>query len=110
VAASHRVATAAGACQARQFAARLPRRAWQRYSAGEGAKGYRYHDWAWVATGPGQPGHRYLLIRRSRCTGELAFYRCYCPRRVCLPALVKIAGDPLDHGGEFPGRQGPDRP
>jgi SRSO17 transposase len=38
--------TAAGTCQARQIAARLPRRAWQRYSAGAGAKGHRYYDWA----------------------------------------------------------------
>jgi hypothetical protein len=66
--------------------------AWQRCSAGEGAKGHRYYDWAWLAIDPGQPGHRHLLIRRSRRTGELAFYRCYSPRRVPLPALVKIAG------------------
>jgi SRSO17 transposase len=92
VAVSHRVATAAGTCQARQLAARLPRRAWQRYSAGEGAKGHRYYDWAWLAIGPGRPGHRWLLIRRNRHTRELAFYRCYSPRHVPLPALVKIAG------------------
>jgi SRSO17 transposase len=48
VAATHRVTTPAGTCQARQIAARLPRRAWQRYSAGEGAKGHR-------TTGPGWP-------------------------------------------------------
>jgi SRSO17 transposase len=92
VAAAHRVTTGAGICQVRQIAARLPRRAWQRYSAGEGAKGYRYYDWAWLAVDPGRPGHRHLLIRRSRRTGELAFYRCYSPRPVPLPALVKIAG------------------
>ena len=92
VAASRRVSTAAGSCQARQIAARLPRRAWQRYPAGPGAKGHRYYDWAWVATGPAGPGHRWLLIRRSRRTAELAFYRCYCPHHVPLPALVKIAG------------------
>ncbi len=56
VAVSHRVATAAGTCQARQLAARLPRRAWQRYSAGEGAKGHRYYDWAWAAIGRAGPG------------------------------------------------------
>jgi SRSO17 transposase len=92
VAASHRVVTAAGACQARQLAGCLPRRAWQRYSAGAGAKGHRYYDWAWAAIDPGRPGHRWLLIRRNRSTGELAFHRCYSPRRVPLPALVKIAG------------------
>ena len=92
VAASHQVTTAAGTRQARQLAARLPRRAWQRYSAGEGAKGHRYYDWAWLIADPGRPGHRWLLIRRNRRTGKLAFYRCYSPRHVSLPALVKIAG------------------
>ncbi len=92
VASTHQVATAAGPCQARQLAARLPRRAWQRYSAGAGAKGHRFYDWAWLAIDPGRPGHRHLLIRRNRHTGELAFYRCYSPRHVPLPVLVKIAG------------------
>jgi SRSO17 transposase len=72
VAATCQVTTAAGARQARQIAARLPRRAWQRYSAGQGAKGHRYCDWAWVAIDPGRPGHRHLLIRRNRTTRELA--------------------------------------
>ena len=92
VAATCRVTTGAGTCQARQIAARLPRRAWQRYSAGEGAKGHRYYDWAWVAIDPGKPGCRWLLIRRNRRTRELAFYRCYSPRQVPLPILVKVAG------------------
>jgi SRSO17 transposase len=92
VAVTHRVTTAAGACPVRQLAARLPRRAWQRYSAGEGAKGHRYYDWAWLAIDPGRPGHHHLLIRRHHRTRELAFYRCYSPRHVSLPALVKTAG------------------
>jgi SRSO17 transposase len=92
VAATHQVTTGAGTCQARQIAARLPRRAWQRYSAGPGAKGHRYYDWAWLATGPGRPGHHWLLIRRSRRTGELAFYRCYSLCQVPLGVLVKVAG------------------
>jgi SRSO17 transposase len=92
VAVTHRVATAEGTCQARQIAALLPRRVWQRYSAGEGAKGHRYYDWAWVSIEPARPGHRWLLIRRNRRTRELAFYRCYSPRHVPLPALAKVAG------------------
>ena len=92
VAASHQVTTAAGPCPARQLAVRLPRRAWQRYSAGEGAKGYRYYDWAWLAIDSGRPDHRHLLIRRNRRTSELAFYRCYSPRPVPLGILVKVAG------------------
>jgi hypothetical protein len=39
-------------------------------------KGHRYYDWAWAVIDPGRPGHRHLLIRRNRRTGELAFYRC----------------------------------
>jgi SRSO17 transposase len=92
VAATRQVATRAGTCPARQIAARLPRRAWQRYSAGAGAKGHRYYDWAWISIDPGRPGHRWLLIRRNRTTRELAFYRCYSPRHIPLPALVKVAG------------------
>jgi SRSO17 transposase len=92
VAAGHRVATAAGTCPAGQLAARLPRRAWQRYSAGPGAKGHRYYDWAWAVIDLGRPGHRWLLIRRNRRTRELAFYRCYSPRPVPLPVLVTVAG------------------
>jgi SRSO17 transposase len=92
VAATHRVTTAAGTRQARQLAARLPRQAWQRYSAGQGAKGHRYYDWAWLAIDPGRPGHRHLLIRRNHHTRKLAFYRCYSLRHLPLPALVKIAG------------------
>ena len=56
-----------------------PGAAWQRLSAGEGAKGTA------TTTGPGSPSaaaarDRWLLIRRNRRTGELAFYRCYAPR------------------------------
>jgi SRSO17 transposase len=92
VATTHPVTTAAGPGQAGVLARRLPRRAWQRYSAGAGARGHRYHDWAWVGIGLTRPGHRWLLIRRNRRTGGLAFYRCYSPRHVPLPALVKVAG------------------
>jgi hypothetical protein len=52
---SHRVATAAGQVRADALAARLPPRAWQRPSAGAGAKGHRFYDWAWVAIAPGRP-------------------------------------------------------
>jgi hypothetical protein len=54
--------------------------------------GHRYYDWAWLAIDPGRPGHHHLLIRRSRRTRELAFYRCYSPRPIPLGTLVKVAG------------------
>ena len=41
-----RVPTAAGPMRADELAAGLPKRAWQRLSAGPGAKGQRYYDWA----------------------------------------------------------------
>ena len=94
VACDHRLPAGPGrTIRADDLAARLPRAAWQRLPAGQGAKGYRYYDWAWVTvTASGQPGCRWLLIRRSRRTRELAFYRCYAPRQVRLATLVKTAG------------------
>jgi len=92
VACRHKFTTGLRTSRADELARRLPRPAWQRYSAGSGAKGHRYYDWAWVSTDPGQPGHRWLLIRRNRRTAELAFYRCYSPRHVSLATLVKVAG------------------
>ena len=92
VACRHRFTTGLRTCRADELTRRLPRSAWQRYSAGPGAKGHRYYDWAWVATDPSQPGHHWLLIRRNRRTRELAYYRCYAPRHVPLATLVKVAG------------------
>src|ERR1039457_6317107 len=52
VAKSHPVNAGAGTCRADQVAARLPRSAWQLYSAGEGAKGHRCYDWALTSIEP----------------------------------------------------------
>jgi SRSO17 transposase len=92
VARSHQVTTAAAACRADALARKLPRRAWQRISAGPGAKGERWYDWAWIGIDLRLPGYRWLLVRRNRRTGELAFYRCYSPRWTPLATLVKAAG------------------
>ena len=92
VACTHRFTTGLRTSRAGELARRLPRPAWQRYSAGPGAKGHRFYDWAWICTDPGLPGHRWLLIRRNRHTKELAFYRCYSPWPVPLATLVKVAG------------------
>ena len=45
-----------------------------------------------MAIDPSKTGHRWLLIRRSRRTSELAFYRCYSPRYIPLPALQSSEG------------------
>jgi SRSO17 transposase len=72
---------------------RIPHRAWQKLSAGRGAKGHRLYDWAQVAiAAPGLASHQHLLIRRNRRTRELAYYRCYSPRPVPLSTLVAVAG------------------
>ncbi|WP_217556401.1 transposase [Streptomyces sp. GbtcB6] len=62
------------AVRADTVAARLPATAWQRHSAGNGAKGPRYYDLAWIHTGTDS---HHLLIRRNRTTGELAFFLCW---------------------------------
>jgi hypothetical protein len=110
VAKSHPVATSAGAVRADALARRLPPRAWQLLSAGPGARGHRWYDWAWVSIDPGRPGHHWLLIRRHRRTRELAYYRCYSPRHVSLAVLVRAAGRRWTVEEDFQGRPGPGRP
>jgi SRSO17 transposase len=96
IAGNRRLPTAAGPIRADVLAAALPAQAWQRLSAGPGAKGQRYYDWAWLElSAPDRcsgAGYWWLLIRRSRRTGELAFYRCYSPIPVRLIQLVAVAG------------------
>jgi SRSO17 transposase len=97
VAKSHRVNVGGlhGTARADHIAAALSKKAWNRYSAGDGAKGRREYDWAWVAVIPAADeatGFHWLLIRRRITDGELAFHRCYSPTRVSLPTLVRIAG------------------
>ncbi|MGW3829387.1 IS701 family transposase [Streptomyces sp. NPDC005071] len=90
VACSHEVTTGGGKLSADVLAKKVPKRAWQRLSAGAGAKGHRFYEWAVVdLTGPGSSQ---LLIRRNPSTGELAFYRCYSPMPVPLTTLVRVAG------------------
>jgi SRSO17 transposase len=97
VACDHPVVAAGDPWRADGLAARVPARAWQCISAGKGAKGYRYYDWAFVRLDPGErdpgdPGQRWLLVRRNRKTGELAFYHCWMPQPVPLAVLVTVAG------------------
>ncbi|WP_327159382.1 IS701 family transposase [Streptomyces zaomyceticus] len=94
VSSAHPVITHAGKFQAKTLAARIPKRAWQRLSAGAGAKGERYYDWAQIEVhgSAGRFGQWCLLVRRNRRTGELAFYRCFSPRPVPMSELVRVAG------------------
>ena len=76
---SHRANTGGlhGTARGDHIAATLGKRAWNRYSAGDGAKGPREFDWACVAVIPPideATGFHWLLIRRRITDGELAFY------------------------------------
>ncbi|WP_344583767.1 IS701 family transposase [Streptomyces lunalinharesii] len=92
VACSTEVSTQAGKFRADRLVERLPKRAWQKLSAGRGAKGHRFYDWAVIDLAGARPGHHQLLIRRNRSTGELAYFRCFLPQPVPLAELVRVAG------------------
>ena len=67
---------------------------WVRRSAGDGAKGPRVYDWAWVEIRPlKEPKGYWLLVRRSIAKpGELAYYVCFGPESTTLEELVRVAG------------------
>uniref|UniRef100_UPI0005A8EDBE IS701 family transposase n=1 Tax=Streptomyces sp. NBRC 110035 TaxID=1547867 RepID=UPI0005A8EDBE len=88
----HHITTAAGKIRADLLARRIPKRAWQKLSAGAGAKGHRHYDWALAHVTDERPGHRHLLVRRNRRTGELAHYLCYSTHPTTLQTLVRTAG------------------
>jgi SRSO17 transposase len=99
VACDHPVQAGGATHRADALLTRVPARAWQQVSCGNGAKGHRFYDWAFLrldhdGSAPGQPapGERWLMIRRNHTTGELAFYRCWMPRPVPLTTLVRVAG------------------
>jgi hypothetical protein len=79
---------------AAQLAAAVPAEHWVGASAGQGAKGRRLYDWTRIQlAGPAAPGMaRWLLVRRSRRDGELAFYACSGPVDTSLVGLVRVAG------------------
>ena len=88
--------TAEGIAQA------LPASAWARLSAGEGTKGPRLHDWAYLELADLEAAEyddglsglwtRGLLIRRSIADGELAFFSTWCPAGTGIEILVKVEG------------------
>ena len=80
---------------AARLAARVPTEGWLRISAGHGAKGRRWYGWSHLPlTAAGAPNGwgRWLLLRRSLRTRELAYYLCAGPASTPLVALVRVAG------------------
>ena len=89
--------TAHGPAQgkAEDLVAALPTDAWARLSAGDGAKGPRWYDWARVAIRPlADPTRGYwLLARRSVADPtDLAYYVCFGTAATALADLVRVAG------------------
>lgn len=66
VACAAEAATEAGKFSADTLTAKIPERAWQKLSAGAGAKSNRFYDWTVIDLAEPGPGHRQLLIRRNR--------------------------------------------
>src|SRR6185312_16236162 len=83
--------TAAGPIRADRLPTRLPKRAWQKHSAGLGSHGQRYYSWAWIALLPEDDtdaGSHHLLIRRNDATGEPSA----ATARRSLRTLVAVVG------------------
>ncbi len=87
---------------AEEIARALAPSAWKRLSAGEGTKGPRLSDWAYLeladldadeyrdgATGVWTRG---LLVRRGLADGERAFFSTWCPAGTPMGALVSVEG------------------
>jgi SRSO17 transposase len=80
---------------AARLAVQVPPACWLRLSAGQGAKGRRWYGWARLplsTIGAPHRWQRWLLVRRSPRTGELAYYVCAGPASLPLIALVRVAG------------------
>src|SRR5487761_2741292 len=85
-----------------KIAQNLPQNAWRRLSAGEGTKGPRLHDWAYLELADLDAGQynsvhagawtRGLLIRRNIADGDLAFFSTWCPNGTPMEKLVSVEG------------------
>jgi SRSO17 transposase len=75
---------------------------WQRRPAGEGTKGPRLYDWAYLELADLDAADydanrsglwtRGLLIRRTIIDGDLAFFSTWCPAETPIETLVQVEG------------------
>jgi SRSO17 transposase len=74
--------------------AKVPPDGWRRLSAGDGAKGPRFYDWAYLPYRGAAPGWRMgLLVRRSPAEpDDLAYHLTHAPEGTTLARLVRVAG------------------
>jgi SRSO17 transposase len=77
-----------------EIATLLAPTAWQRRSAGAGAKGERLYEWALVPLGQvGEERQRWLLFRRNLSDRQqFAYYVVSAPKTTRLEAMLKVAG------------------
>jgi SRSO17 transposase len=79
------------------LAALLPSEAWVVLSAGEGSKGPRLYEWAWLQLSEETEGTnehaRWVLMRRSLSDpSQRAYYRVYGPAHITLAEVVRVTG------------------
>ena len=87
---------------AAKIAQSLPKSAWRRLSSGEGTKGPRLHDWAYLELADLDAGEynsvlkgkwtRGMLVRRNIGDGDLAFFSTWCPKGTSIGKLVSVEG------------------
>jgi SRSO17 transposase len=89
---------------AEAIAAALPASRWVQCSAGDGTKGPRLYDWAYLELADLDARSvfgcrsaqtlwtRGLLIRRSLSDGKMAFFTTWCPQGTPLAVLVEVEG------------------
>src|SRR6201992_43507 len=80
----------------------LPKKAWRRLPSGEGTKGPRWHDWAYLELADLDVSEynddlagewtRWLLTRRNIADGSLAFFSTWCPKGTSMQKLVSVEG------------------
>ena len=85
-----------------EIARALPASAWRRLSAGQGTKGARLYDWAYLELADLEAGEfnpalsgtwaRGLLIRRNNADDALAYFSTWCPEGTGVEALVAVEG------------------
>src|SRR6201982_2438544 len=84
------------------IAQRLPQKGWRPLPSGEGTKGPRWHDWAYLELADLDASEfnddlsgewtRGLLIRRNIADGSLAFFSTWCPKGTSIQKLVSVEG------------------
>ena len=86
-----------------EIAQALPAESWARLSAGNGTKGPRLYDWAYLELADLDPEMlgappglglwtRGLLVRRRPTDGELAFFTTWCRQGTPMHTLVRVEG------------------